>query len=90
MANPQLPTYRALAESLERKNGSGARLVGWTVARTILIAPPFAALGVPMRQVVLGSLLSSTIITMFAYLRMYDAANQMQLAGPRRAQRRLR
>lgn len=44
-AEPQLPTYRSVAAFLERKTGSGIKLFGWTLARTVLIAPPMWAVG---------------------------------------------
>ena len=45
-----LPTYQTIADVLEKKNGSGIRLVGWTVLRSLLIAPPMLLVGVPAKK----------------------------------------
>lgn len=41
LGTPGLPTYATVADVLEQKNGSGLRLLGWTIARAVLIAVPF-------------------------------------------------
>jgi hypothetical protein len=88
MAETPIPTYATIAGVLAKQNGSGWRLAGWTVARTILIAPPFAALGVDTKKVVLGSLLASSVISLFTYLRLYDATHELGGASfPQRARR---
>lgn len=69
-----LPTYRTVAGILEKKNGSGMRLVGWTVARTVLIAPPFALIGVPWKKALLGAALSSTLISVLTLVRIHNAS----------------
>jgi hypothetical protein len=68
-----IPTYRTSADVLSRKNGSGWRLVGWTVARTLLIAPPMLVVGVPGKQAWLGAGLASGLISTLALLRIFDA-----------------
>lgn len=70
---PNLPTYRTIAAVLEKKTGSGIRLVGWTFARAVLIAPPMRVVGVPWKKAIGGALLASTGISLFAMLRIYNA-----------------
>lgn len=70
---PQLPTYRTIASVLEKRTGSGWKLVGWTFARAVLIAPPMRVVGVPWKQAIGGSLLASVGISLFAMLRIYNA-----------------
>jgi hypothetical protein len=70
---PSLPTYKTAAEVLERDKGSGVRLLGWTVARTVMIAPPFLLVGVPWKKALAGAALSSTFISLFTLLRIYNA-----------------
>ena len=98
MAQPALPTYKTAARMLEGDKGSGIALVGWTVARTLLIAPPMMIVGVPTRQAFLGAALASGLISIFTLLRIFDARTTgmaglkgRALAGPRRhGPRRLR
>lgn len=61
--SPALPTYQNAAALLERKNGAGLRLVGWTVARSALIAVGMFAAGVKPGKAIAGSLLASALIT---------------------------
>ncbi len=68
-----LPTYGTVADVLEKKNGSGWRLFGWTLARTILIAPPVMLAGVPAKQAFLGAAFASGLISIFTLLRIYNA-----------------
>jgi uncharacterized membrane protein YfbV (UPF0208 family) len=68
-----LPTYKTIAEVLEKKTGSGWKLLGWTLARTIMIAPPMRIVGVPWKQAFAGAALSSIFISLFAVLRIYNA-----------------
>jgi len=75
-----LPTYRTAAAVLERDKGSGLRLAGWTVARTIMIAPPMMIVGCTAKQAFLGAALSSLLISTFTLLRIFDA-RQTGLAG---------
>ena len=87
MAQPALPTYRTAASVLEGDKGSGVRLLGWTVARTLLIAPPFMIVGVPMRQAFLGAAFASGLISIFTLLRIFNAreTGMAGLKGARRA-----
>lgn len=73
MQGPRLPTYRTAATVLEGDKGAGLKLVGWTVLRTLLIAPPMMAVGVDWKKAFLGSLLGSTLMSVFVLIRMYDA-----------------
>lgn len=83
MAEAALPTYRTAAHVLEGSNGSGVRLVAWTVARTLLIAPPFLLVGLPTKQVFIGAAMASGLISLFTLVRIFDA-RQTGLAGVRR------
>lgn len=89
MASSPIPTYRTAADVLSRKTGSGARMVGWTVARTLLIAPPMMIVGVPAKQAWFGASLASSLISVFALLRIFDART-VGLGGRRSTRRRLR
>jgi hypothetical protein len=73
MSQAALPTYNTVADVLEKQNGSGLRLAGWTVLRMIMIAPPMMVVGVPTRQAFLGAGLSSALISAFTLLRIFDA-----------------
>jgi len=94
MAQSPIPTYRTAADVLSRKTGSGIRMIGWTVARTLLIAPPIL-LFVPSnyhRRVWWGAVASSALISLFAMLRIFNA-QAVGLSGrrvPRPIMRRLR
>lgn len=92
MARSSIPTYATAADVLSRKTGSGVRMVGWTVARTLLIAPPMMLFGVPAKQAWLGASAASAMISIFAILRIFNA-REVGLAGrrtPRPTMRRLR
>lgn len=78
-----LPTYRTAAHVLEGDRGSGVRLLGWTVARTLLIAPPMMIVGIPAKQAFAGAAIASGLISIFTLLRIFDA-RQTGLAGLRR------
>jgi hypothetical protein len=73
MAEARLPTYKTAAQVLERDKGSGVRLLGWTVARTILIGPPMMAVGVEPKKAFMGAALASGLISLFTLLRLFDA-----------------
>jgi hypothetical protein len=68
-----LPTYATVADVLEKKNGSGIRLAGWTIARTFLIAPPMMMVGVSPWRALLGAAIGSGLISIFTLLRIYNA-----------------
>lgn len=70
---PALPTYATVADVLEKKNGSGVRLLGWTAARTVLIAPWMRLVGVPWKKALLGSLVASVAISGFTLVRIANA-----------------
>jgi len=92
----RLPTYKTAASLLEKEKGSGLRLAGWTVARTILIGPPMMLVGVPAKQAFLGAAVASGMISLFTVLRLFDARNtglagtavKKQICGSRRPKRR--
>lgn len=69
-----LPTYATVADVLEKKNGSGLRLAGWTIARMIMIAPPMMLVGVPAAVAFKGAAISSGLISLFTMIRIHNAA----------------
>ena len=69
---PRLPTYATSAALLERQNGAGWRLLGWTGLRAALISVPMLAVGVDARRAARGSLLASSIITAVAVFCLND------------------
>lgn len=73
---PSLPTYATVADVLEKKNGSGLRLAGWTVARMLMIAPPMMLVGVPAAIAFKGAAISSGLISLFTMIRIHNAAAQ--------------
>jgi hypothetical protein len=74
MANsPTLPTYKTAARVLEGDKGSGWRLAGWTLARTILIAPPMMLMGIDAKRAFIGAGLASGLMSVFVLLRIFDA-----------------
>ena len=73
---PALPTYATVADVLEKKNGSGWRLAGWTIARIAMIAPPMMIVGVPTALALKGAALSSGLISIFTMIRIHHAAAQ--------------
>jgi hypothetical protein len=72
-SKPSLPTYATVADVLEKKNGSGIRLLGWTAARSVLIAPWMMLVGVPVKKAFLGSIIASVAISGFTLLRIARA-----------------
>jgi hypothetical protein len=83
MAKATLPSYSTAAQVLEGHNGAGLRLVGWTVARTLMIAPPMMVVGVPTKQAFIGAMLASALMSTFVVLRIFDARST-GLAGVNR------
>jgi len=81
-----LPTYRTAADVLEKDKGSGLRLAGWTIARTLIIAPPMMIVGTPAKQAWIGAAFASGLISIFTLLRIFDARNT-GLAGLKGARR---
>lgn len=77
---PTLPTYQTIAATLEGKTGSGVALLGWTIARAALIAPPFMLVGVEPKKALGGALLASSLISVFAMARIYNAASEARAA----------
>lgn len=89
MTQAKLPTYKTAARVLEEEKGSGLALAGWTVARTLLIAPPMMIVGVPVKQAFAGAALASALISTFTLLRLFNA-KQTGMAGLKHAPRRRR
>lgn len=85
---PKLPTYRTVADFLEKKNGSGLRLLGWTIARTALIAPPFILIGIPPKKAFLGAVLASCLISSLTLLRIWGFGPDQRVLGAVRKMRR--
>lgn len=77
---PSLPTYQTAANVLEKDKGSGLKLVGYTLLRTLLIAPPMMAIGVDWKRAWLGAGLASGLMSVFVLLRIFDA-RATNLAG---------
>jgi hypothetical protein len=75
MAEAALPSYSTAAKVLERDKGSGIRLAGWTIARTLLIAPPMMIVGIPSKQAWIGAAMASGLMSIFVLLRIFDARN---------------
>lgn len=73
IAQARLPTYKTAARVLEGEKGSGLALLGWTFARTLLIAPPMMLVGNSAKQAFLGAFLASGLISMFTVLRLFNA-----------------
>jgi hypothetical protein len=88
MKRPSMPTYLSAAETLERKTGSGLKLVGWSVLRMLLIAPPILLITPKEmhRRVWIGAAMSTALISILAMLRIFNAG-QTGLAGRRQAKR---
>lgn len=84
MATPALPTYRTAAHVLEGDKGAGVRLIGWTVARTLIIAPPLMVIGVDTKKAWIGAMMASSLISIFTLLRIFDA-RATGLAGLKQA-----
>lgn len=82
-ANPEataaLPTYATIASVMEKQTGSGWRLAGWTVARSVLIFPPMMLVGVEWKKAIFGALLSSGIISVLALARIHNAGYTAEL-----------
>lgn len=91
MAESSIPTYKTAANVLSKQTGSGIKMVGWTLARTLLIAPPILLVtdSSQHRRVWIGAGLSSLLISTFALLRIYNASatgigGRKALSGRRR------
>lgn len=88
-SGPALPTYETAAKVLEADKGAGLKLAGYTVLRTIMIAPAMMVVGVPMKKAWLGAGLASGLMSIFVLLRIFDAraTNLEGLRRPRRSSR---
>ena len=71
LAEAKLPTYRTAAAVLEGRTGSGLKLAGWTLLRTVLIAPPMLLVGVGAKKAFLGALIASGFISSLTLLRIF-------------------
>jgi hypothetical protein len=85
-AQARLPTYRTAARVLEGEKGSGTKLLGWTVARTFMIAPPMMIVGVDAKRAFMGAAFASSLISVFTLLRLFNAkhTSTAPLLGTRR------
>jgi len=66
----QLPSYQTAAETLERKNGAGWRLLYWTAMRGAFIALPVKVAGATWKQALVGAGLASGLISLFVLARL--------------------
>lgn len=76
LGTPGLPTYATVADVLEKKNGSGIRLLGWTIARAVLIAVPFKLVlyrRVSWGDAFLGAAAASAAISVLTLMRISKA-----------------
>ncbi len=55
----------------------------------MMIAPPMMLVGVPAKQAFIGAMLSSSLISVFTLLRIFNA-RETGLAGVQRGRRALR
>ena len=83
LAGAALPTYATAADVLEKKNGSGVRLFGWTIARMFMIAPPFILVGLPWKKVLAGAAIASGLISVFTLVRIKNAGPMTPFGGQR-------
>lgn len=93
LARPHLPTYQTSAAVLEGETGAGLKLAAWTVARTMLIAPPMLLVGATPRQAWVGAGVASMFISGLTLLRIFHGHNEMMgaaLAGSARRARSTR
>jgi hypothetical protein len=72
-ARATLPTYATAAAVLEKRNGAGYRLMGWTVARATLIMTGMLVVGIEPRKALAGSLISSGLISALTLVRIHYA-----------------
>lgn len=75
-----LPTYHTIADVLEKRTGSGIKLVGWTFARAALIGVPMLIVKVEPKKALAGSLLASGFISLFAMLRIFNTHYELEKA----------
>lgn len=81
---PGLPTYATVADVLEQKNGSGIRLLGWTLARAVLIAVPFKLAlyrRVSWGDAFMGAAAASAAISVLTILRISKAGQAVAGVG---------
>ena len=83
MAQTALPTYLNAAGVLEKRNGSGVRLIGYTVMRAMIMGPIVMITGVPARQAFFAAGLTSVLMSTFVLLRIFDERHA-GLAGIKR------
>jgi hypothetical protein len=84
LAEAKLPTYRTAAAVLEGTTGSGLKLAGWTLLRTMLIGPPMLLVGVPAKKAFLGALIASGLISSLTLLRIFsNGPMSAEMAGPK-------
>jgi len=80
------PTYKTARRIVNGDLTAPAEFIGWTTLRALLIMPGYALVGLRGKPLIVGALLSSTMISTFALYRtvatkrMY--ARQAQLGAP--------
>lgn len=85
LGTPALPTYATVADVLEKKNGSGARLLAWSIARAALIAVPVKLAlwrRVSWTEAALGGAAASAAISVLTLVRIKRAADEVNAAPP--------
>lgn len=85
LSAPALPTYATIADVLEKKNGSGLRLLWWSIARAVLIAVPFKLVAyrrVSWGDAFLGGAAASAAISGLTILRIRKAAAETYEVAP--------
>lgn len=73
-----LPTYATIADVLEKRTGSGIKLVGWTAARAVLIGVPMLLVKVEPKKALAGSLLASGMISLLALFRIWNTNYEIE------------
>jgi len=69
------PTYATSHRVLSGDASAPMELAGWTALRAMLIAPGLALAGIRGRQLVIGSLAASSMVSIFALWRSYTTKN---------------
>ena len=70
------PTYRTVADVLEKQNGSGLGLCWWTFARMGMIFPGLLLTGIQWRRALVGAGIASATISLFTLYRVKSVAEK--------------
>lgn len=65
------PTYTTAMRIVTGDLTAPVEMVGWTVLRSLLIAPGLALAGVRGKQLIFGALAASSMVSLFALWRSY-------------------